>query len=158
MKTLTNLSEEVVQLKKNVAFLRDRKNNLEKEVHHMRVKEQRMETEVNRYKSLWEKERGSSSRGGGLEISDLNERLEVVIQIKNALAEECETLRRQLREATENSTASGQAACVVCMDHLVDIVCLPCKHLALCSYCAAEVNDCPICRASVAEKLHIYTP
>jgi hypothetical protein len=62
-------------------------------------------------------------------------------------------LRRQCEE-------SKQAMCVICLDHLSNIVCLPCKHLALCSYCARqpEVTDCPICRQKLEDKLQIYTP
>lgn len=159
--TLTTLSEENVQLKKNVEFLRESKKGLERQVTEMRGAAGHLEKQVNRYKSLWEQERGASNRSGGsLEISSLGAQLEAVMLIKDDLFNEVLDLRQKLQASQEaqNSASSGQAACVICMDRLVEIVCLPCKHLALCSYCASEVNDCPICRASVSDKLHVYTP
>lgn len=55
---------------------------------------------------------------------------------------------------------SKQGACVICMDKLANIVCLPCKHLALCTLCDAQqkVQLCPICRSAVQEKMPIFMP
>jgi hypothetical protein len=46
------------------------------------------------------------------------------------------------------------------MDNLINLVCLPCKHLSMCTYCgmAQDVTSCPICRTDIKEKLQIYTP
>ena len=43
-------------------------------------------------------------------------------------------------------------ACVVCLDAPHDVVFLPCAHRCTCSECAAELHECPVCRASVKRK------
>ena len=42
--------------------------------------------------------------------------------------------------------AAWQGQCVICMDNLANLVCLPCKHLAICSLCNA-IAECPMCWA-----------
>jgi hypothetical protein len=58
--------------------------------------------------------------------------------------------------------------CVVCMDHLRDVLLLPCKHLrhstVLCSECAAAEQmqgrgalvNCPYCRQSCSKRARVH--
>jgi hypothetical protein len=47
--------------------------------------------------------------------------------------------------------------CPVCMDSLQDMRINPggCGHL-LCSACAAQVSDCPLCRAYITERVSLF--
>lgn len=39
--------------------------------------------------------------------------------------------------------------CKICMDAEMDVVFLPCTHMATCSKCAVTMEQCPICRLSI---------
>jgi hypothetical protein len=45
--------------------------------------------------------------------------------------------------------------CVVCSDSLKDVVFRPCRHLCACTACGALVQQCPMCRADVEDRVHI---
>lgn len=45
--------------------------------------------------------------------------------------------------------------CVVCMDAKREILCTPCFHVALCSNCSKNLQDCPVCMGK-AEMKRIY--
>lgn len=64
-------------------------------------------------------------------------------------------------------------ACVICMEHLVDTVVMPCMHAVMCNWCAEiyipskrgtpytprdATAKCPFCRATVEEKRTIFLP
>eukprot|EP00439_Symbiodinium_sp_Y106_P039622 s2528_g4.t2 len=53
-----------------------------------------------------------------------------------------------------------QASCVICLDNLANLVTLPCKHLAMCTFCGfqEDLTECPICRTRIGEKMQIFTP
>merc|ERR1712039_1104207 len=115
------------------------------------------------YKGLYERVRGEQQFRDvpEQEVVSLHQQLDAVLLVKNALHEENNDLRAQLEAAQQRSREeSKQAACIICMDNLANIACLPCKHSALCSYCGMkpEVTHCPICRATVENKMQIYTP
>lgn len=57
-------------------------------------------------------------------------------------------LERQLDAATK---------CVACLVEEKDTVLEPCSHLCMCSGCAARVQRCPICRATVRARKHAFT-
>lgn len=52
--------------------------------------------------------------------------------------------------------ASSSDSCVVCLDARQCVVFLPCKHLACCSACAPSMTTCPICRATITERMNIF--
>ncbi len=43
--------------------------------------------------------------------------------------------------------------CIICEDIPRQICCAPCGHVVLCKTCSAKVNDCPICRTKITQKL-----
>eukprot|EP00927_Polykrikos_kofoidii_P080005 TRINITY_DN76863_c0_g1_i1.p1 TRINITY_DN76863_c0_g1~~TRINITY_DN76863_c0_g1_i1.p1 ORF type:complete len:356 (-),score=39.50 TRINITY_DN76863_c0_g1_i1:153-1169(-) len=150
-------------LKKNEQHLIKQKHRLEGQVRSMEARLSDLEAQKDQYKNLYEQARRASiCRGGGdLEIDSLKEQLECVEHIKGLLTIENNSLTEQLKVAEQRTSDDcKKAACVICMDSLANVVCLPCKHLALCSYCAKEndVDACPICRASITEKMQIFTP
>ena len=46
--------------------------------------------------------------------------------------------------------------CVVCLLEPADHVLLPCGHVCVCKACAALLMECPICRANISERKHVY--
>jgi len=155
-------AEENAYLKKNVDHLRSVKHKLEGHVQDLTARLRGLEQRKNQYKLLYEQAQlDATCRGSGeMEISNLHQQLNAVSMLKDALNSENLELQRRVDEAERAKEGPRQAACVICLDNLANVVCLPCKHLALCAYCGQqeEVTDCPICRASVEEKMQIYTP
>lgn len=46
--------------------------------------------------------------------------------------------------------------CKVCMDQDISIVFIPCAHLVTCEKCSESLNKCPICCATIAQKIKTY--
>lgn len=46
--------------------------------------------------------------------------------------------------------------CAVCKDKPPIILFLPCRHLKTCSDCAPRCDRCPICRATIETRVHVY--
>jgi len=154
-------NEDALYLKKNVEHLRSVKHHLAGQVQDLEARVRGLEQRTQQYKMLYEQaQRDAQCRGSGeLEISSLHQQLTAVVMLKDALNSENMDLQRRLEAAQKSQNAeSKQAACVICMDNLANIVCLPCKHLALCSYCQQDVADCPICRSALEDKMQIFTP
>jgi len=156
-------SEENAYLRRNVEHLRNAKHRLEEKVQDLDARARALEQRKQQYKMLYEEAlRGAQNLGmGEMEMSSLHQQLGAVSLLKDALNEENIELQRKLEEADRNKgDGSKQATCVICMDNLANLVCLPCKHLAICSLCGvqADLAECPICRAAVKEKMQIFTP
>uniref|UniRef100_A0A1B0D9J5 Uncharacterized protein n=1 Tax=Phlebotomus papatasi TaxID=29031 RepID=A0A1B0D9J5_PHLPP len=62
---------------------------------------------------------------------------------------------------TENSGSEFQEAtaeCVICMDEKVGIIFIPCGHLCVCSGCHQSVANCPMCRATIDQRIRVIQP
>ncbi|OQV21196.1 putative E3 ubiquitin-protein ligase LRSAM1 [Hypsibius exemplaris] len=46
-----------------------------------------------------------------------------------------------------------EATCIICMDRLSTSVFLPCGHVVCCWLCGEQVEECPLCRATISRKL-----
>jgi len=157
-------TEDAEYLRKNNEHLRSVNRCLEGSIQGLEERNLQLEQRKEQYKALYEQAhadaqcRGSS---GELEITNLHQQLLAVALVKDHLNEENMKLQRQIEAAQKSQRAeSRQAACVICMDNLANVVCLPCKHLAICAYCglSKDVIDCPICRRHIEEKMQIYMP
>jgi len=96
-----------------------------------------------------------------MEISSLHQQLGAMQVLRDALNRENLELQQHLRAAQEAARPGlAHATCVACLDAPASVVCLPCKHLALCGACSrwAAASGCPICRGEVSETLEVYTP
>ena len=67
-----------------------------------------------------------------------------------------ETVRdmQRMREEARVANAKNEVdkvTCVVCLSAERNMLLLPCKHLVLCSGCAAKVSACPLCRSIVQD-------
>ena len=66
--------------------------------------------------------------------------------------------RRSPPEQQECVRATSCLECRICFDRPVDVLLLPCKHLVMCSSCAAmSKKTCPMCRERISETLRVYT-
>ena len=63
-------------------------------------------------------------------------------------------IRRFLRPQGQILSASQMSLnsqkCIICFDKPPNIQLLPCMHEGFCSNCAAMLNQCPVCRTSIA--------
>lgn len=59
-------------------------------------------------------------------------------------------LRKQIDEF-----ATGKE-CVVCMEADRDTVVMNCKHFVMCNACAHLVQECPICRAQILDRVKVF--
>jgi len=46
--------------------------------------------------------------------------------------------------------------CKVCMDSDISIVFIPCGHLVTCQKCSESLDKCPICCATIMQKIKTY--
>lgn len=58
--------------------------------------------------------------------------------------------REEARSASAK-TETDKMTCIVCLSAERNMLLLPCKHLVLCSGCAAKVSTCPMCRTVVQD-------
>jgi len=164
MQAPSQSEEENQYLRRNADHLRKEKHRLEAQVRHLEARTVDLEQRSQQYQSLYKEAQRDAlcGRGGGdMEIQSLHQQLSAVVLLKDALNTENLELRRRIESSERvESDESKQIVCVICMDNLCNLVCLPCKHLALCTYCGQkqDVTTCPICRTELKEKMQIYTP
>ena len=46
--------------------------------------------------------------------------------------------------------------CATCLTFDKSILFLPCKHIYCCEKCSEKLDNCPICRTEVSEKIKVY--
>lgn len=160
-----DIGEENAYLRRNVEHLRRRKKQMEEHSRYLEERVQSLERENVQYKDFYEQVQCTQlalGDCGGLEINMLHQQLNAVLLLKNALNAENLELQRLLeteRERKQPIESSPHTACVVCMDNLANVVCLPCKHLSLCTFCSSQsITCCPICRSDIDEKMQIFMP
>ena len=59
----------------------------------------------------------------------------------------------------ENKEIQGymnDKVCIICLTDKTKIVFQPCGHLCCCLECAYKVNECPICRSSITQRIRAY--
>jgi len=160
------LSEEGVYLRRNIENLRQQKRNLQRKVENMEARVRAAEAQKDQYKTLFEESQHenlaqASGEGRDLEITGLHQQLAALLMLKDALNSENLELQDRI-QGLEQVQRRGQASCVICMENLANIVCLPCRHLALCSFCSqqayADRSICPLCRGSITERMQIFMP
>jgi hypothetical protein len=71
-------------------------------------------------------------------------------QSSSLLRREIYDLTRQLEEEKEKQQ------CIICFNDECNCVLLPCRHQTLCSSCAEQVTDCPICRTAIEQRINVF--
>jgi hypothetical protein len=59
------------------------------------------------------------------------------------------------RPVVPESTIGGQTTCIICFVNPKSHAAVPCGHQCACGECAAQMNECPVCRNPVREWFHI---
>ncbi|XP_017163241.1 E3 ubiquitin-protein ligase LRSAM1 [Poecilia reticulata] len=50
----------------------------------------------------------------------------------------------------------GSSECVVCMEVGAQVVFLPCGHVCCCRICSDALQNCPLCRSSISQRIRLY--
>lgn len=50
----------------------------------------------------------------------------------------------------------SSSECVVCMERESQVIFLPCGHVCCCQTCSNALLSCPLCRASVSQRVRLY--
>ncbi|VDK57049.1 unnamed protein product [Anisakis simplex] len=91
-----------------------------------------------------------------IEMNRRNEKVDT-----NAVKEECssETNTATTSQPTPSSghrsiiRAHYEEECVVCMSNSVKLLISPCGHVCLCEECATSLDDCPMCRTRITNRI-----
>jgi len=157
-------AHENAYLRKNIEHLRQTRHQLKRHVGGLQNRVRSLEVQLQHYKALSEQMQTSSvcPNTSEMEITSLRQQLSAVQLLSDALNKENLDLHQQLRDAksAEGKDPKHSCACVICLDNLANIVCLPCKHLGLCTFCAQKekVDICPICRSEIKDQMQIFMP
>ncbi|XP_043951965.1 E3 ubiquitin-protein ligase LRSAM1 [Gambusia affinis] len=50
----------------------------------------------------------------------------------------------------------GSSECVVCMETGAQVVFLPCGHVCCCQVCSDALQNCPLCRSNISQRIRLY--
>ncbi|XP_051907949.1 E3 ubiquitin-protein ligase LRSAM1 [Hippocampus zosterae] len=50
----------------------------------------------------------------------------------------------------------GGSECVVCMETGAQVIFLPCGHVCCCQVCSDALQNCPLCRGAVSQRVRLY--
>ncbi|XP_042365780.1 E3 ubiquitin-protein ligase LRSAM1 [Plectropomus leopardus] len=50
----------------------------------------------------------------------------------------------------------GSSECVVCMETGSQIIFLPCGHVCCCQVCSEALQNCPLCRSTISQRVRLY--
>lgn len=154
------VDHETEYLRKNLEDLCDVTQRQDSQIGDLNAEVRSLHLELAHYKCLQDvadstpKARASSD---GLEITNLQQQLSAVQLVKDTLNKEVMDLHDQLEAAKDSKPAP---TCVICLTNVVSIVCLPCRHLSLCGTCGQHgcVDNCPICRSRIEDRMQIFMP
>lgn len=64
--------------------------------------------------------------------------------------------RKELESEADPGSLSLENMCKICWEAPIDCVMLECGHLATCTSCGKQMNECPICRQYVVRVVHTF--
>ncbi|XP_077353168.1 E3 ubiquitin-protein ligase LRSAM1 isoform X2 [Festucalex cinctus] len=50
----------------------------------------------------------------------------------------------------------GSSECVVCMETGAQVIFLPCGHVCCCQVCSDALQNCPLCRGTISQRIRLY--
>ncbi|MEQ2282941.1 hypothetical protein AMECASPLE_006016 [Ameca splendens] len=50
----------------------------------------------------------------------------------------------------------GSSECVVCMETESQVIFLPCGHVCCCLVCSGALQNCPLCRCNISQRIRLY--
>lgn len=84
--------------------------------------------------------------------------LEAQARMREAHEARIQALRQQEESALQEVNESLEATinCSICMAQPKDVLLQPCGHWVLCFACAGQVEECPVCRARITQRLRAH--
>ena len=62
-----------------------------------------------------------------------------------------------IREAIKPKNPQAEyLKCKVCLDHVINILFLPCRHITACDFCSRRLSTCPIHRTPILKEETVY--
>jgi hypothetical protein len=139
-----------------------RRNNLPIPHPHEGVIE--LEACVNRYLAPWLLDRDAADV-----LFDLEEELAIVSLEASARdnnnSKKKKKKKKNKKQRCCNTAAAATAAaaddddtvtCTVCLDKPREQLLMPCKHVCVCTDCGNNVEQCPLCRVTIAERVRVF--
>ena len=75
---------------------------------------------------------------------------------RRRLEENERLLEENERLLEENERMKTRLQCKICLSADVEILFLPCRHLACCEKCTDDFRDCPVCRREIMAVVKTY--
>jgi len=73
------------------------------------------------------------------------------------LGDECRVvLPRHLKMEYLRKVSVKENSCNLCFDHIANVRLLPCEHCGFCSQCADQLDNCPLCRHTIENKITLF--
>ncbi|CAN7941503.1 unnamed protein product, partial [Ixodes hexagonus] len=57
---------------------------------------------------------------------------------------------------TKSTSEPAKNSCAVCLDEQKTVLFLPCQHLVTCVNCGTRVQECPMCRAEISQRIRAF--
>merc|ERR1712060_187292 len=80
---------------------------------------------------------------------------ELKIENKRLTEEKKNTVKKKVGTQLCNSD-DEDGICSICLDLKSDMMFLPCQHVATCQSCSEMMENCPICRAKIDDKIRAF--
>jgi len=64
--------------------------------------------------------------------------------------------RKSAEESRGRLSIEEEQVCVVCSEMEKTVLFLPCRHMCTCQHCSEQLNQCPICRADIDDRVRAY--
>jgi len=80
--------------------------------------------------------------------NELSEQLKKASTLKSKL-KNLEMTNNELKEAVPTP-------CSICLENPTDCTFLPCGHLCTCMTCSTMISSCPLCRATISQKVKVF--
>ena len=103
------------------------------------------------------KRRRVSEEGGGASASSSSSTRRSTGLSGLATLQRAKEVKHEAVVQARTAEASARSAeyrllCVVCKERERGIVLVPCSHFTLCTVCAPDISECPVCRTDVQER------
>ena len=73
-----------------------------------------------------------------------------------AIRTNCHYVRAHFQFQWKQSKDQEKKKCNVCMDKVLDVVFMPCRHMSTCNTCAEPLTKCPTCREHIEQCVKFF--